>query len=129
METRKERTGVRHDGRGEMPGMDITGYKSPSQHSGVLTLRRRETEGGGTERETLEQIRQTVKKPKRPLIIRVNVSACHRPPSVCRHPHHSLRHYPGRCDAGGGQAAENVRNLEWEFGAYKDKTTRGGSEG
>ena len=67
VETRKERTGVRHDGRGEMPGMDITGYKSPSQHSGVLTLRRRETEGGGTERETLEQIRQTVKKPKKNL--------------------------------------------------------------
>lgn len=119
--TRKERKGVRHGGRGEMPGLDITGYKSLSQHSGVLTLRQRETEGEGTERETLEQIRQTVKKSKQPLIIRINASARHHPPPVCRHPHHSLRHYPGRCDACRGQAAKMSKILSGSLEDIKIK--------
>lgn len=114
---RKERKGVRQGGWGEMPGLDILGHKSLSQHSEVLALRQRENEGEEKERSWKRDIgsdktncsKMLSAGMKQPSIIRISVSAHHHPPPLCRHHHHSLYHYPGRCHACGGQTAKECQ--------------------
>lgn len=131
-----------------MPGVDITGYKSLSQHSEAPASRQRENKKerggenkGSSERKTLEKIRScsTVLNTSRAgmkcsSIRRINASAQHHPPPLWRHRHHFLRYYQCRCNAdgrgmrtfllGGGRRGHKYKMLSVDLETCEERIIR-----
>lgn len=70
---KKERKGVVQAGWAEMPGLDITGYKSLPQHSEGLQLRWRDREKERRSKEIRQTVLKTLRIGMKPLIIITNV--------------------------------------------------------